>query len=35
MVYIKDGKYSTKMVGDKDEQELIDFLVECGYLEEK
>lgn len=34
-VYIKEGKYNSKMVGDKDEQSIIEFLVESNYLEEK
>lgn len=34
-VFIKDGSADEKMIGDKDEQDIIDFLVEIGYLEEK
>ena len=34
-VFIQDGKYVSKVVGDKDEEDIISFLVESGYLEEK
>lgn len=34
-VYIKEGKYVSKIVGDKDQEEIINFLVESNYLEEK
>lgn len=34
-VYIKEGKYDSKLIGNKDEQTIIDFLIEIGYLEEK
>lgn len=34
-VFVKDGSVDEKMIGDKDEQDIIDFLVEIGYLEEK
>lgn len=34
-VYIKEGKYDSKIIGDKDEQQIIDFLVDINYLEEK
>lgn len=34
-VYIENGSYKSKIVGDKDEQTIIDFLVDSDYLEEK
>lgn len=34
-VSIKLGKYETKLVGNKDEQEILKFLVETEYLKEK
>lgn len=34
-VYFKDGAYESKLVGDKSEEEIIKFLVDSNYLEEK
>lgn len=34
-VVFKEGSYKDKIVGDKDVQDVIDFLVENSYLEEK
>ena len=34
-VYIKNGKYESKLQGNKSEQDIIDFLIACDYLEEK
>jgi thiol-disulfide isomerase/thioredoxin len=34
-VFIKEGKYENKLVGDKDEKYIFEFLISCGYLEEK
>lgn len=35
MVYIKEGRNSQKLVGDKDESEILEFLTKIGYLKEK
>ena len=35
MVYFKDGVYEEKLVGDKSQEETINFLVDIDYLEEK
>ena len=33
-VYIKEGKNSQKLVGDKEESEILEFLTKIGYLKE-
>ncbi len=35
LVYFDEGVYDTKLVGDKEEEDILDFLVEIGYLKEK
>ena len=35
LVYFSEGAYDTKLVGDKEEEDVLDFLVEIGYLKEK
>lgn len=34
-VVFKEGSYKTKIVGDKETTDVLDFLIENGYLEEK
>lgn len=34
-VFIKEGKYENKLVGDKEEEEIFKFLVDSEYLKEK
>lgn len=34
-VFIKEGKYENKLVGDKEEEDIFEFLVDSEYLKEK